>query len=243
MSAPTPRLTRPYLHLFLLLLAPPLILCVCALATLWIPLPPLFPPAMSGARNQLSAVLTGVLGLGYLVGLTVYLVFWVRRAASVLDPVLTPEGFTSEPHMLVGRCYRGMIEGRAIEVTFLPAHGIAPALLNVIIAADLRVRMAVGRQRPRLGCTDCASMDTVGLGLEDLCVVAEDGKSARRLLANPGFSTALTRLLADRGAELREIYVQPGRVWLRVRPRGMTAEGFRDVLDDLRKLAEAGEHF
>jgi hypothetical protein len=191
----------------------------------------------------MAAALTGVLGLGYLVGLTVYLVFWVRQAACVLDRVLTPMGLTSEPHMVVGRSYRGMIEGRAIEIVFMPAYAIAPALLSVSIAADLGTRMAVGRRRPRLDCTDCARVGAVGWGLEDLCVVAEDGESARRLLATPRFRAALMRLLADRGAGLREIYVQPGRVWLRARPRHMTAELFRDVLDDLRKLTEAGGRF
>lgn len=243
MSTPTPRLTRRPLHLFFFLLAPLLTLCLCALTTMWIPLPFPFPPAMSGARSRMAAALTGVLGLGYLVGLTVYLVFWVRQVACVLDPVLTPMGLTSEPHMVVGRSYRGMIEGRAIEVVFMPAYAIAPTLLSVIIDADLGTRMAVGRRRPRLDCTDCAPVGSVGWGLEDLCVVAEDGESARRLLANPRFRAALMRLLADRGAGLWEIYVQPGRVWLRARPRHMAAELFRDVLDDLRKLAESGGRF
>jgi len=239
MSAPTPRLTRPYLHLFLLLLAPPLILCVCALATLWIPLPTLFPPAMSGARNRVSAVLTGVLGLGYLVGLAAYLVFWVRRAASVLDPILTPEGLASKPHLLVGRHYRGMIEGRAIEITFLPAYGIVPALLNVTIGANLGVRMAVGRQRPRLDCMDCARVDVLNPKLKDLHVVAKDEASARRLLTSLEICAALPCLLTGTGT--REVYVQPARIWLRARPRRMTAEDFARWLDCLEKLARAGE--
>ena len=199
------------------------------------------PPAMSGARNRMSAILAGVLGLGYIIGVTVYLVSWIRRAARVLDSALTPLGLTSQPYMVVGRRYRGMIEGRAIEVQFLPAYGFTRALLNLTIGANLRTRMAIGRRIPWLDCGDCARLDTSGLGLKDLCVVAEDGERARSLLVDPEVSAVLVRLLLDRGSETREVYVQPDRVWMRVRFRGRMAEAVAHWLDDLRNLAHAGE--
>lgn len=189
----------------------------------------------------MSAILAGVLGLGYIIGVTVYLISWVRRTARVLGPALTPLGLTSQPYMVVGRRYRGMIEGRAIDVKFLPAYGFSPALLNLTIGANLGTRMAIGRRSPWLDCRDCARLDTSGLGLKGLCVVAEDGERARSLLADPEFSAALVRLLLDRGPETREVYVQPDEVWMRARFRGTTAENVAHWLEDLRNLAHAGE--
>jgi hypothetical protein len=191
----------------------------------------------------MSAVVVGILGLVYLVGLSAYLISAVRGAARLLDSLLTPMGLTSEAHMMVGRRYRGMIDGRAVEIVFLPAYGITPALINVTIAADVGARMAFGRERPRLDCTDCARMDASGPGLKDLCIVAEDAHAARRLLADSKANAALRGLLVGQGPGIREIYLQPEAVWLRARPRHPTADSFAHWLNDLRKLAEAGERY
>jgi hypothetical protein len=189
----------------------------------------------------MAAVGTGLLALVYVVGLTVYLAAAVQGAARVLNPVLTPAGLRLERHLVVGRRYRGMIDGRAVEITFLPAHGIAPALLNVTLGADLGTRMAVGRRRPQLDCTDCARVDAADSGLGELCVVAEDVERARHLLTDPGVSVALSGLLTGPGSGTREVYLQPERVWLRARPRGLTVDAFADWFDSLGALAEAAE--
>jgi len=227
--------------MLLLLLVPPVLLLLCGLVLIWVPLPPPFPPAATGARNQMAAVATGILGLTYLVGLTVYLVSLAQGAARTLDTLLLPAGLSSKRHLVVGRRYRGMIQGRGVGVTFLPGYGITPALLNVTFDADLDTRMAVGKRRPRLDCTDCTRVDVDGPGLGELCIVAEDVGAAHRLLRNPEASAALVNLLTGGDSGVREVYVQPQQVWLRARPRGVTVGAVAQSLDELETLADVAE--
>lgn len=230
-----------YRILFLLLI-PPALLFLCALVTIWMPLPDPFPPALSGERNRAAAIVIGVLGMGYVIGLAVYTVSSFLGAGRALDPVLTSLGLTAESYLVFGRRYRGTIEGREVAVRFVPGYGIRPAQLNVHVGATPGVRMAIGRQRPLLGCRDCARLAVDGSEPGDLQAYAAEEGPARRLLADPATREALARLLDDRkGVGLREIYLQPERVWLRARPQGMTEERLRQWLADLRTLAEAAE--
>ena len=230
------------LRILLLLLVPPVLLFLCALAMMWIPLPHPFPSALSGERNQMSAIVTGVLGAGYLVGLAVYVVSAFLRAGRFLDPVLASVGLASESYLVFGRRYRGMVQGREVEVHFLPARGVSPALLNVHVGADLGTRMAVGHSRPLLDCRDCARLEVPGAEFGELHVYAQEEESARRLLADSASRDALARLLDNqRSSGFCEIYLQPERVWLRARPKGMTEGRFQQWFDDLLVLAEAGE--
>jgi hypothetical protein len=100
----------------------------------------------------------------------------------------------------------------------------------------------VGQGRPLLDCRDCAPLEIAGAELGDVQVYAQQERDARRLLADPVSREVLARLLRDQeGSGFREVYLQPGSVWLRARPRQVTEGRFRQWFDDALALAEAGE--
>jgi len=230
------------LRILFWLLVFPVLLFLCALTIMRLPLPQPFPPALSGGRNLMSAIVTGVLGAGYIVGLAAYVVSAFLRAGRVLDPVLTSMGMISESYLLFGRQYRGELEGRKVEVYFVPPRAIWPTQLNVYVEADIGARVAIGRQRPWLDCQHCARLEVVGAGLAGLQVYAQEEARAGRLLSDAASREALARLLDDQEKYgLREIYLQPERVWLRAHPRGVGERRFRQWLDDVLALARTGE--
>jgi hypothetical protein len=235
------------MRFLLVVLVPPILLLLCAVLLLWIPLPQPFPPALSAGRNRLSAVVTGTLGLGYLIALAFYVISSFLEASRVLAPVLTPLGLLSESYNLFGRRYRGQIQGREVEVSIMPGYGVSRALLNVYVTADIGTRVAIGPSRPLLDCRDCPRLEmedpALGLGeISRLEVYAQVEASARRLLSDPSAKEALARLMPEEGVPgTWEIYIQPERVWLRARPQQMATQQFQQLLDDLLSLAGAAE--
>ncbi|HEY88274.1 MAG TPA: hypothetical protein G4N98_00885 [Thermoflexia bacterium] len=230
------------LRILLMLLIPPILLFLCALMIIWLPLPQPFPPALSRGRNLMSAIVTGILGAGYIVGLALYVVATFLRAGRVLDPVLASAGMVSKSYLVFGRQYQGVLEGREVEVYFVPSSGIRPAQLNVYVAADIGMRVAMGWRRPLLDCGNCERLEAAGAELRGVQVYAQEEERAGRLLNDAASSEAIARLLADQEAYgIREIYLQPERVWLRARPQGMNGKRFRQWLDDVLVLAEASE--
>ena len=230
------------LRILVLIVVLPVLLFLCALLIMGAPLPRPFPPPLSGGRDQMAAITIGILGAGYLIGLTVFVIASSRRASHALDPVFTSAGLASESYLLFGRRYRGAIQGRHVEVTFVPSHGVSAAQLNVYVSASLGTRVAIARGKPLLDCGDCPRVDLDESSLGGLQVYSRDGEFAHRLLADAKVRGALQRLL-DGGevSGIREVYFQPERVWSRARPRGLTDGLFRQWLDDLIALAEAGE--
>ncbi len=111
----------------------------------------------------MSAIVTGVLGAGYIVGLSLYVVSTFLRAGRVLDPVLAPAGMVSKSYLVFGRQYQGVLAGREVEIYFVPSSGIRPAQLNVYVAADIGTRVAMGRQRSLLGCEYCERLEAAGV--------------------------------------------------------------------------------
>jgi hypothetical protein len=174
--------------------------------------------------------------------LAVYVIASFLRAGRALDPVLTSAGLVPEGYLAFGRRYRGMLQGREVEVTFLPSQGISAAQLNVYVSTSLGTRVAIARGKPLLDCSDCPRVNLDEALLGGFQVYSRDGEYARRLLADSEVSGALQRLLDDGDVVgSREVYFQPERVWLRARPRGLTEGLFRQWLDDLIALARAGE--
>ena len=230
------------LRILLLILVPPVLFLLCALAILWIPLPQPFPPPFSGERNRISAITTGILGAMYVVGLAAYVITSVLRAGRILDPVLVPAGLASKSYLVFGRQYHGMIQSREVRVYFVPPQGISPAQLTVHVFASPGTRMSIGQKRSLLNGTDCTQLNAKELGLGHLQVYARDEESARTLLADPATRAALRRLVDDQEAPgSREVYLQPKSVWMRARPRRITEGQLRQWLDDLLVLAEASE--
>lgn len=215
---------------------------VCALVMMWFPLPPSFPPPFSGERDLMSAVGTGILGIGYLIVLATYVIGSVRQAGYVLGSQIAATGLRSEDILLFGRRYQGIVRGRGVEATVFPPYGLSRALLNVYVSADLGTRMAVSRGKPLLDCSICPRVDVGGDDLRGYHVYAQDEERARWLLADTESRAALIRLLdgsGDRG--LWELYLQPDRIWLRARPAA-TADGqFQGLLDALLVPADRGE--
>ena len=190
----------------------------------------------------MAAILTAILGAGYLLGLAVYVIASFLRAGRALDSVLTSAGLVSEGYLAFGRRYDGVIRGRQVEVTFMPAQGANAAQLNVYVSARLGTRVAIAREKPLLDCGDCPRVDLDDSPLSDFRVHSHDKEHARELLSNPAGRDALQHLLDDGDlAGLGEVYLQPERVWLRARPRRLTEGLFRQWLDDLTALAEAGD--
>lgn len=222
-----------------LALALPILLLAFALVVIWIPLPRPFPLAGSHARQWPAAILTGLAGGAGLLGLLLYAISVFVRAGRVLDPVLLPAGLASHGYMLFGRAYRGTLEGRPVDVYYL-SRGVWPALLDVHVGARLETRAAVGRSRPLLDCRDCPLVDWPGLS--GLRVYAQDGARIAPRLAAPASQAALERLVLDQAISgFREIYFQPGRIWLRAHPTRMAPPQFQRWLDDLLTLAQAVE--
>ena len=132
------------MKIVLLILIPLILFFGFAVLLIWLPLPPPFPAPLSRGRNLMTAVLTGVLGVGYVAGLAFYLFLSIREASYILDPALTSRGLAAQNHYGLGRQYHGFIDGRQVEVFYLPARGLQRALLNVSVSAEIDVRVAIG---------------------------------------------------------------------------------------------------
>ncbi len=231
------------MRVVLMILVPAVLLFGVALLLLWLPLPGPFPAPLSRGRNLMAAVVTGVLGLGYVVGLVVYVVSSVGQAAQTLDAALTARGLASSSYMGTGRRYQGLVEERQVTVYFMPAQGMQRAMVDVRVSADLGTRAALGETRPLLDCRDCARMTPAGADWARFAVYGEDETWVRRLLADPVSGALLLDLLGDRQRDgLRELYLQPDTVWLRARPAmAVTGEHVQRWLDDVLALAQAAE--
>jgi hypothetical protein len=226
------------MRILILLLVLPALLALCAVTLYAIPLP----VRWSASRDLIAAVGAGLLGAGYLAGLLVYLLVFLRRASRTLDPALLPLGLVARPEFPVGRRYSGAIDEHTVQVTYRPAYALQPANLDVTVFAQLGQQLAAtaGPQRPLLDCRNCPRIEFPDLpGMQ---LYAADESRARALLAHPGVQSALIRLLdAPNASGTRELYVQPDRICFRARLR-MSAEQtvgwLNDVLPALLAIAE-----
>jgi hypothetical protein len=220
------------------LLALPILILLCALIAYRVPLP----AALDGSRDRVAAIAAGLLGVGYLAGLLVYLSLSLRRAGRALDPALTPSGLVAGWEFPLGRRYSGTLDGRDVEVRYQPAYALQPAHLDVTVVAQPGQRLAAsaGPQRPLLDCRDCPRLEVPGL--RGVRVYAQDEARAHALLAHPEAQEALVRLLeAPDASGTRALYLQPERVWFRARLRRVTETEIVAWLDDVLLLAGAGE--
>jgi hypothetical protein len=229
------------LRILVRILVPMALLSSFALLAIWAPLPHPFPPALSGARNLVAAILTAILGLGYLIALSVSVIHSFLRAGHFLDPVVESLGFVCEPYLLLGRHCLGRRQGRELAVTFLPAQGLRPAQLDLHVSARLGLRAALGPRRPLLDCRDCPRLKIGSWEWDGPPIWTRDGDKVRRLLTAPAVMTALHDLTVGQGGGRCDIYLQPERVWLRIRQRRLTEEEVRGWLDQLLILAEGAE--
>ena len=189
----------------------------------------------------------GLLGLGYLAGLTVYVVSIPIQAGRVLDPVLRPEGFTAQNYMLFGRQYHGTIRGRQVDIQVMPPHRFKPGLVDIRVETNPGLSAAIGYQRPLLDCRDCSLLALDNPDLSHLQIFAREQEQARALLTDPAISPILNRLMFDqsplkrRERQFRELYLQPHRLWLRLHLQQINPVEFRQWFEDALLLAETVE--
>jgi hypothetical protein len=231
------------MQLLLLIFVPPILLFGFALIVMRLPLPRPFPPPQSNGRNLMAAVTTGILGVGYMIGLAVYVISLFLQAGRDLDAVFAPYGLTSRGYLVFGRQYHGEVESRQVDVDFVPAQGQRPALLNVYVSAAAGTRVAIGGQKPLLDCANCQRVTVDEPTLDYLHILAQDAAWVHALLADPANVAALGRLLEEQETlGLRELYVQPHRIWLRAHPSPQATEPhIQQWLNDLLALAQAVE--
>jgi hypothetical protein len=229
------------MRITLLILVPPIILFILALAMILVPLPRPFPEAKSSTRNLVAAITTGILGITYLVGLTVYAISLFLQGGR-LDPAFNSLGLVTESYMGFGRRYYGELDGRQVEITYQPPQTIRDPLLNIAVSADIGTRAAIAPKRPLLDCADCPTVNVGTPEFGQRLVVAEDEAWIQRLLAEPASAAALSRLLSNQETlGTRELYFQPERIWLRAHPQQLTQPQLHQWLDDLLALAGAAE--
>jgi hypothetical protein len=134
-------------------------------------------------------------------------------------------GLVSERYLAFWGRYRGAVDGRDVEMIALPGYGVRSPQVDLRVAAPLGFRMAVGRQRPLLDCRECPLLNLESPEWAGFRIYAGDAERARRLLEDLASAAALQRLM-DRSEipGLVEAYVQPERIWLRVRLQAMTGK-------------------
>ena len=191
----------------------PLVLLGCALATIWIPLPRPFPAAASHARQLVAALLTGLVGMAYLIGLTRALIVRTQRGGWFLDAVLSGLGFTSTRYLALGRRYQGRVRGRQVAIDYMPGYRLKLAVLNIYVSGRPGFRAAIGQGRPLLDCRDCPAIGLDEPGLDQLQAFTHEPARMRGLFAAPASRDALHRLLDEaRTPGPRDLYLQPERV-------------------------------
>lgn len=217
-------------------------LLICAVVILAIPLPRPLPEPFSKDRNLVAAIITGVLGLLFIGGFTVYLIAGVLAGGREFDPALIEAGFKARGYMLVGREYRGTVRDRPAAVHYLPPYRGQAAVIDITVEARSDLRLAAGAQRPLLDCRNCTQVDVTHLRLAGVQVYAADTVTVTRLLADLEAQAVFSRLLIDaQTTGTVELYVQPQQVWLRAHMRSTSSELLLSWLDDLAALAEMVE--
>ncbi len=231
------------MRIILMIVVPALLIFAVALIVLWVPLPRPLPPPASGARNLMAAATTGILGVGYLAGVLVYVFSSLAGASRALDAAFASRGLVAQGTVLTGRRYEGQVSGRQVEIRFAASVGLQPALLQIVVFAAAGTRAAVVPDGPRLDCRDCARVTQVPASLSHLQIYAEEAAWVARLLAEEGNIDTLSHLMRDQQSSgSRELYIQPDRVWLRAHPAPpVTPLDVEGWFETVLTLAEAVE--
>jgi hypothetical protein len=227
----------------LLLLLPPLIIAGLAVLLVFIPLPAPLPGPASQARNLPAAILSGILGLVWVAALSIYVINSFLSGGRILDPTLKAKGFIASNFQVFGSQYQGKLEGRTVDIQFIPGRMMQNSLLNIHIQTNNTQLMAIGLKKPLLDCHDCEKVEPSPSNPGNLQVYAKDLKWAQNFLRESSNSALLNRLmdLSD-GSGNREIYLQSGKIWLHVHPNSnfnhAVLEGWLQALLELVKATE-----
>lgn len=203
----------------LLLLVPPFIITGIALLLILIPLPAPLPEPGSHARNLPAAILTGVMGLTWVCALCIFVVYSFQSAGLKLEASLTSKGLKASYFPVFGRQYQGILDERKVDIQFIPGRMVQNSLLNIQIQITNIQLMAIGLNKPLLDGNNYEMVNTSPFNLGNLKVYVKDLKWAQDFLRETSHSEMINRLI-DNSDELgyRELYFQPGRIWLHARP-------------------------
>lgn len=206
---------------------------------IFIPLPAPFPQPASHGRNLPAAILTGILGLAWAILLIGYVINSFLSAGHLLDATFAAMGFNISSYLLAGRQYIGKFDDRKTTAHFNPGHVLQNPIFEIRVETKINQNMAIGRGRPLLGCRDCAKIESASFPLENIQIFAQDSNWARTTLNDPTISGLITRLMDESdGAGSREIYIQPGSIWLHSRPSvKFEGKNVKEFLELLLKLA------
>lgn len=203
----------------LILLIPPILIAGIAFLSILIPLPSPFPQPGSQARNLPAALLTGILGLLWVIGITFYTINSFLSSRSEIESTMTAQGLKGRRYLLFGSMYTGEINGERVEVQFMPNRAPYHSLLNIWIGTHIKKHMSIGMKRPLEGCSDCKKVEIFPNPLGEFQAYAEDIAWAQNLLSDPEICGMILTLMNVPGRlEMREIYVQNGQCRLHVRP-------------------------
>lgn len=230
------------IQMILVIFIPIILIFALALALMVLPLPKPFPPALSSARSQIVAVITGVLGIIYLIAVVIYVFAVVSQAGSAFDKLFTSRGLSSQGYMGVGKQFRGELSGRAIQVDYVPGYRMKRALLEIYVSAETKQRIAISTERPLLDCRDCSE---VGIADVDLKIYSNDGQWILGFLSDTENRELLYRLLRENMSySFRELYIQPERLWFRahIEP-GVSEQEVEGWFDSLLILSERVEAY
>lgn len=225
-----------------MLVVPPLVFFGIALAVIAVPLPAGFPPAFAKSRSAVAAAVVGPVAAVWMVVFVVYVVRSFLNAGAGMDGAFAARGFAAERYMGFGRRYRGIVDGRTVDVTFVPARASQTPVLQIGVTASATASMAVGRGRPLLSCRDCAQIAAPYPEFSGLDLYASDPAWAARLLAAPTVRSAIARQFdpAVFGGST-EFYVEPDRILLYVRSSSVSPDASLAAARDLAQLAHACE--
>ncbi len=203
----------------IILVLSPILLFGLALLLIFIPLPEPFPISGSNSRNLLVAIMTGILGLAWLIALIIYLIKNILRAGRVFETLFTSRGLSGSNFLGLGRQYQGRLDGRQVEVQFSPGRMLQNSLLNIRMESNIDQSLAIGVTQPLLDCNDCKELDISPDSLGSIKVYAEDREWAQSFLSDPSKVEQIKTLFDDKeGLGRREIYLKNKQGWLHARP-------------------------
>lgn len=226
------------------LIAPAIVLplgCVCIVIPLWL----VTEFDASIWVLIVSSILYFLVLVGGGIGATVGVLLRRKRR---LDAAFTPLGLTGGRHMLTGRQYQGVVDGRRVSARFYRGP-----TLEVRLGTPLRTHFGVAEEGattlPLARLAGRQPLELEAPGLSGLHVFARDEGWARSLLADPEARTRIRQLMnaAEDWALVRQVILEPGVFCLRLyRSRRLfkyeiRPEDVRQWLDDLQALARIAE--
>ena len=195
----------------------PILLFLFALGLLFLPLPGSFPPIGSNERNLVAAILTGLLGLTWLVFMVVFVIKIVLTPGRMLDRIFTSKGLSAKSYLGIGRQYQGVSEGRQVFIQFIPGRMLQNMLLDIRLECDHSANMLISSGKP-VAVPVKVNEKILSQEIGGMTVLAEDRVFADSLLSIPETMPMIRKAVTNQGVGLVEIKLKPGWLVLHNRP-------------------------